>query len=293
MAIADRIRESTGQAKFDAVVLATGEDFPDALAGGYLAGKNKAPILIINEKRQSLVSQYIRENLRAGGTIYVLGAEAAVPEKLVSGFKSRYNVRRLAGRNRYLTNIEILREAGVRAGGEILVATGTDFADALSASAVPLPIFLVNGSKGKLTIDQISYLNSLKGSSFHILGSEKAVPKSIEKTLKTYGAVDRIAGKNRYKTSVEIARRFYPDPSVVTLAYAKNFPDGLCGGVLASDLSAPMLLVIDGKESDAAAYAADKGVSVGAVFGSSDLIGDKTILKTYGEDTEIEVYKAG
>ena len=105
----------------------------------------------------------------------------------------------------------------MKAGDDILVATGANYADALSASGVPMPILLV--SKELKKESQVPYLKTLKGSKFHILGAEAAVSSTIETALKRYGSVDRIAGDKRYTTSTKIAERFIDSPKGVALAY--------------------------------------------------------------------------
>ena len=77
-----------------------------------------------------------------GGTIYILGGTGAVPEEWIEGFEG-YRMKRLSGSSRYTTNLEVLREAGIPEGSEILIATGENFADSLSASSTGKPILLV------------------------------------------------------------------------------------------------------------------------------------------------------
>ena len=66
-------------------------------------------------------------------------------------------ITRLAGDDRYITNVKILKEAGFK-GDSLVVCTGASFPDALSASALGMPIFLVDNNRGGLTSDQRSYL---------------------------------------------------------------------------------------------------------------------------------------
>lgn len=46
--ISSKLKEVLGTEKFSAAVISTGANFPDALAGGYLANINDAPILMIS-----------------------------------------------------------------------------------------------------------------------------------------------------------------------------------------------------------------------------------------------------
>ena len=287
LSVAEELKAALGVEKFENIVLATGKKFPDALAGGYLANHKAAPIILINDGNQAVID-YIKANLSDKGTIYILGSEGAIPASWISGLKG-LTIKRLGGSDRYATNIEILKEAGVKAGSEILVATGKKFADALSASAVDLPILLVNGLNNSLDKTQIDYLKGLGKCTFHILGGEPAVSKGIENALKTYGSVDRISGPDRYATSVEIARKFYGDAKSVTLAVGTNFPDGLCGGVLACKKGAPLLLTADKKEADAAipAFTSERGITSGYIYGGDNVLSAAVVQKALGGKAEI------
>ena len=279
-AIADKLKEVLGVDQFDGAVLSTGAKFPDALAGGYLANIHNVPILLISDARKAEVEKYIKKNVKAGKTIYVLGGANTVSDACLAGLKKDYKIKRLAGNDRYLTNLEILKEVDVKPGQPVLVATGKNYADALSASAVPMPILLVGS---KLTPDQTKYLDGLKGSEFFILGAEAAVSKDVENGLKKYGKVRRIAGSNRYATSVEVAKFFYQFPSGISVTYGQNFPDGLCGGVLACRLGCPLILANNPATAytPGAAYAKENKLSSGLIYGSSSLITDDTALKMF------------
>ena len=286
LAIAEELKRVLGVSKFNAVVLATGEDFPDALSGAYLAGKCDAPLLIINKKWQNRIVTYIKNNLSSGGTVYVLGSANVVPDDWIKPLKSSYTVRRLAGKNRYLTNLAILKEAGVPSGDWLFVATGANFADALSASAIPRPILLINPKKG-LTAEQKAFLAELEGAELMIIGSTAAVPEEYERALEAYGFVTRAWGNNRFETSIEVAKTYFYEPHSAALACSQKFPDGLCGGVLAQKMQAPLLLVKTGKEAEAAKYVKDWdhdiGMDSGVVFGANsvDCVSDASVKKIF------------
>ena len=140
---ADRMKVTLGIEKFDAVVVASGTSFADALSGSYLAAVKEAPILLASsvEKVDVLVKDYIRGNLNAGGTVYILGGESAVPGAFEDGLDG-FAVKRLAGGNRFDTNLMVLEEAGI-GDKPVLVCTGLSFADSLSASAMMLGVHSV------------------------------------------------------------------------------------------------------------------------------------------------------
>lgn len=268
--IADALKQELGVEYFDTVIIASGTNFADALAGSYLANQKQAPILLSGGDQDTLKT-YIRENLKEGGTIYLLGGTGSVPESMETGLDG-YEITRLAGANRYETNLEILKEAGVE-GQEILVCSGTGFADSLSASGVKKPILLVGAT---LREDQKQILEA-GGGHFVIIGGTGSVSAAVEEALGSYGTVERIGGANRYETSVLVAERFFENPSAVVLAGATNFPDGLCGGPLAGILHAPLILTSTGSEAKAEAYAAEHGISRGVILGGTAMISDESI----------------
>ena len=275
--VADQLKANLGVEKFQNVIVASGTDFAEALAGSYLAKQKNAPILLVRNRAQEMteVKEYIKNNLAAGGTVYLLGGEKAVPKTMETGLEG-FQVKRLGGATRYDTNLEILIEAGIT-NEEILVCTGVDYADSLSASATGLPIMLV---KNSLNQRQIDFLKDPYGNDFTIIGGTKAVNVKVENQLKEFGEVARLAGNTRYQTSVMVAKRFFDvnfgleNPENAVLAYSEDYPDGLCGGVLANSMKAPLLLVKNGKQGEAVKYTAEYGIAGGVVLGGTKLVSD-------------------
>ena len=274
------IYEKLGLDKFGTVILAYGQNYADALAGSYLSCLKTAPILLVDGRQDHIkaVQEYIKANLDQGGTIYMLGGSAVVPDAAVSGLTG-YSVKRLWGSDRYATNLEILKEAGLN-GSEILVASGNSFADSLSAAAAGRPVLL---TKQSLNDSQKQYLRSLGGSAnFVIIGGTGAVSEGIKDELAKYGTTERVGGSTRYETSVNVARRFFDEPETAVLAYGQTFPDGLCGGALAYTINGPLILAAEKKTEFAEAYAAENGIHYGAVLGGPALISDASADAVFG-----------
>lgn len=271
--IANALKAELKVSKFSHIIVANGTNFADALAGSYLASIKNAPIIMTNGKNAQDVRNYINNHVKKGGTVYLLGGTAAVPEGVGCGL-GEYNVKRLSGKTRYETNLAILKEAKISS-SEILVCTGKSFADSLSASATGKPILLVNK---ELSQEQKTYLSSLSGKTFYILGGTSAVSEALEQELTQYGTVERIGGATRAETSVMIAEKFFKSPSSIVLASSGNFPDGLCGGPLAAKKKVPMILTKTGSESAAKAYAQANDIHEGLVLGGNNekLITNKT-----------------
>ena len=267
--LAKQLQEVLNVSKFDAVVVASALNFPDALTGSYLAAEKKAPILLTYPDAHEKIVAYIEANLKSGGTVYILGGESAVDKDFENLATAKgMKVQRVAGSDRFGTNLEILKTAGNYAGKPLLIATATGFADSLSASATGLPMLLVYG---KLTDAQKSFL-ATTSKKFIIIGGDAAVSAALEAELDAIGDVERVAGENRYQTSVKVADRFLEAPETAVLAYARNFPDGLCGGPVAYALGAPLILTDNYDPSEADTYV--RGISAGIVVGGTGLISD-------------------
>ena len=283
--VADVLKEKLGVEKFEAVVVATGKNFADALSGSYLAVVKNAPILLTNGKDDNIeqLHEYIKANVETGGNIYILGGEAAVPESVeaIEG----YDIMRLAGKSRYDTNLAILAEAGIE-GDELIVATGKTFADSLSASAVQKPILLVKPGAA-LSDGAKAIAQDMKN--IYIIGGTGAVSEAIEKELSAYGEVVRVSGKTRYETSVAVANTFFTDVEIAVTASAKNFPDGLCGGPLAAAMDAPLILTADGKAEVAASYVETNAIATGYVLGGSGALADETVVDVFGLESAEEI----
>ncbi len=272
---ADQMKTVLGVEKFDTVVVASGTDFADALSGSYLAAVKNAPILLACgvEWINDLVKDYIWESLNPGGTVYILGGEKAVAASFDGGLDD-FEVKRLAGENRFATNLLVLEEAGV-GDKAILVCTGVGFADSLSASATKQPILLVYGNR--ILDSQAAFLEANQGRPIYIIGGTGAVSEIIEAQLKDYGTPQRLAGDNRFETSVLIASTFFQAPESAVLAYAWDFPDGLCGGPLAAAMDAPLILTMNHYEDEAMAYANDWKIRTGIVLGGEKLIPENSV----------------
>ncbi len=277
---ANQMKQNLGIEKFDIVVVASGMDFADALSGSYLAAVKNAPILLASqvEKYNDLVKDYIRENLTEGGTIYILGGVNAIPDSFKTGLDA-YTITRLAGDNRFDTNLKVLAEAGV-GDKPILVCTGGGFADSLSASATKLPILLVYGNE--LLPDQKTFLEANQGRDLYIIGGTSAVSAELEAQLSTYSTPKRVAGNDRFQTSVLIAETFFDTPNSAVLAYAWNFPDGLCGGPLAATMNAPLILTMPKYETQAANYIQSKNIQTGVTLGGASLIPNASVNTIFG-----------
>lgn len=222
-AAADALQEQLGVGRFDAVIIASGTSFPDALSASYLACQKEAPILLANGGNTLELTTWLQAHLSPRGTVYLLGGEMAISAKIEAELAAEsYRIIRLGGADRYETNLLILQQAGI-SGQTVLVCTGTEYADSLCAAATGLPILLVSG-KG-LKDEQYEMLRS--ASAVCIIGGEKAVSAETEMLLSRTVTTMRIGGATRYETSALVAAHFLPEPEAAVLTYGRNFPDAL------------------------------------------------------------------
>ncbi len=131
------------------VYVATGSNFPDALAGGPLAARNGSPMLLVSTKSIPDATAAALQRLRPG-RIVILGSTGVVSsgvETLLRSYTSG-TVSRLAGSDRYATAAVIAKQFGSSA--TVMLSTGLNFPDALSA--VPIadrenaPMLLTSGT---------------------------------------------------------------------------------------------------------------------------------------------------
>lgn len=275
---AEALKKAWNIGQFDNIIVASGEDYADALAGSYLAKVKNAPILLVGHDRRSQeqAKEYISDNIVYGGGVYILGGTGAVSDEF-EDMLTGYDVKRLGGDNRYVTNLSILEEAGAY-GQDIVVCSGMSYADSLSASAAGRPVLLVN-DRG-LYDEQKEYLDTIGVKKYYIIGGTAAVNDMTAAQINTYGPVMRVAGGNRYETSAAVAMQFSgTDARAVMLVYGDNFPDGLSGGALAMAMDAPLLLVNDINTLYAGNYVDKAQVGRSTTLGGPLLISDEAVGK--------------
>ena len=159
---------------------------------------------------------------------------------------------------------------------EILITSGWNYADSLSASATGLPILMVNTNDNKLTHEQVEFFKRHRDNAVTIIGGTGAVSMELERAIAAVSSyVNRVYGENREATSVYVAMQYFGKPNSVLLTYSRNFPDGLCGGPLAYTMNAPLLLVNAGNECHASDYVSKNNITNGFVLGGTAVVPNK------------------
>ncbi|MGD6969241.1 cell wall-binding repeat-containing protein [Rossellomorea vietnamensis] len=225
----------------DTVILARDSTFPDALAGAPLAYQKDAPILLNPKNTLHKAVKAQIKNLGASNVI-ILGGTSAILSGVEKELREEMglNVRRIGGKSRYDTAAKIAAELGDY--NKAVVAFGGNFPDALSvapyAAENGLPILL--SEKDSLPRETQSALKNVNKTV--VVGGTGVITANVFSQLKSKNP-QRIAGKDRYDTSIRIAKSLPMSSDMVTIATGENFADALTGSVLAAKYSEPIILV--------------------------------------------------
>ena len=235
------------------VLLTSGDNYADALAGVPLAYALDAPILLVQRSQPDSSTMYMMERLGAKN-IYILGGERAISAECAVRFSDKgFNVKRIYGADRYETAVRIAEELEKVRGDdrtEVFFASAENYPDALAASAPAAlkgaPILYIS-SDGQLDNATRGYLRSADITGVKILGGTGAIGRDAETSISsvTHTAAVRIWGSDRYETNLKINEWYASllNGKVMCVATGRNYPDALAGGVLAARERAPMLLV--------------------------------------------------
>ena len=234
----------------DVVYVATGENYPDALSAAPAAAKQGGPLLLT--ARGVLPTAVQQEIARLKPQrIVVVGGENAVARTVSDQLALLAPTSRAAGADRFETSRIVTREAFAEDGSSIAyVATGTNFPDALSASAAAgslgSPVILVNGAGGNVEAATLRLIADLRVTTIRIAGGTAVVAPQVESSLASAAgvvAVERLAGADRYATSVAINQAAFAAASTTYLAVGTGFADALAGAALAGLNGAPLYIV--------------------------------------------------
>lgn len=233
-------------------VLATAGNYPDALAGGPLAARLDAPLLLTPTDQ---LHHAVRDELSRLGAqrVWLLGGPAALSQTVEDQLAAAgYDVHRFEGPDRFVTAAVIAAGLGPSPDGEVMITLGTDWADALSAGALAaadrLPTLLTAPTElPNATAQALEFMGARE---VHLIGGTAAISRTVEDELLELGyQVNRLAGATRYGTSVAVAaeamRRVPQDPFAVPVVFAtgQKFPDGLASAALAARTGGTLLLV--------------------------------------------------
>ena len=233
-----------GAANGKHVYIASGENFPDALAGGPAAASQDEPLLLV--PRTGTLPSVVASELKrlTPSYITIFGGTGAVSLDMATQLKpfaGAKEVYREAGRDRYDTAAKLANYATTWSGSTptypatVYIANGTTFADALSGGAAAAlkgaPLMLT--SKDVLNDSTASTLAQINPATIVVLGGTGAISSTVFNQLKGYakaGNVRRIGGVDRFDTSALLSKAVFPvatDAVEVFLTNGMNYPDAL------------------------------------------------------------------
>ena len=230
------------------VTVASGANFPDALAAGPVAAAQVGPLLLV-PKDEVLPPAVSTELTRLKPPkVNIAGGTAAVSLQVESQLKGfgAHNVLRWAGPDRYGTAAGLAELTG-GLGNTVFIATGASFPDALggSAAAGRFKGALMLTDSSALPAATATALTNGKPATVVILGGETVIDHAVLSQVQALAGatVQRWAGSDRYETAAAISLGTYPQgANTAYLASGANYPDALAGAPVAALAGAPLLL---------------------------------------------------
>lgn len=230
------------------VLLATGENWPDALASAPLSKSLDAPLLLTQTSVLSPETRAEIERLRPE-QIVVLGGTGAVESSvateaaLAAGIPDTA-VRRIDGATRYETAALIGDAVGVPDDGRVCIVTGSSPADAVSiaayAGAREIPILLAESSEPGTATTGFLDAHADAWTSTLIIGGAGVISDEVAALLP---APTRLAGADRYETNAVVLDTLYTSPTAFYVANGEAYPDSLTAGARGTKNDAALLLV--------------------------------------------------
>lgn len=175
------------------LVIASGEQFPDALSISGFAANKGWPILL---SPHDALPQSVKDYMLAKDPIqvYITGGAAAISDSIESDIKSILpfaNIKRLTGQSRFDTNV-LIAETFVHNPSTIYLTSGYSFSDALSGSALAAkngnPIIFADPSVPTLPQPTAAYFERLYANNLApgliSLGGSAAVSEEIIQSSK-------------------------------------------------------------------------------------------------------------
>lgn len=230
------------------VYVTNGQNFPDALSAGPAAVHQNGLLLIVNPTNIPPVIAAELTRLDPAKIVIVGGPNSVSPavESQLRAYADQ--VVRIGGADRYEASRNVARYAFTGGSYEVLLATGRNFPDALSAGGLAAlydaPVITMDGLQHSADAASVTLLNDLNAEHLTIVGGVASFNPGIEYSLSTSVSefISRASGVDRYAASLQ-ANQGFGTTETVYLAVGTKFPDALTGGPLAAADGAPLILV--------------------------------------------------
>lgn len=229
------------------VILVNDNAYPDAISATNVS-MGKYPLLYTGKNSLSIETKSALDKMFLD-EIYLMGGVNTISKKVENSLKRNFphaKITRIMGNNRYDTSAESARTRLKTT--NLIFAAGTNYADALYATSLAAhqnaPILLVsNDGINQSTANFIKSLGNIHNVT--IVGGEISVNQSVKNQIEalTRKPVTRLAGVDRYESSVEVAKRVNANPAEVITTSGEVFADALVSSTVAQKIKAPILLV--------------------------------------------------
>ena len=265
------------------VILATGANFPDALAATYLAGADHGPVLLVPPHTPLPAATLAALQALKPQQVIIAGLTASVGDDIAQAVsQAGFNVTRLGGSDRYQTMETLDTVSGLPVGVDstglktAILATGNDFADALSGGPLSyvsnFPMVLTDGRLGTLGAPALAVLQKLGIGHVIVLGGQAAMNAGILQQLAAMGlVVTTLQGPDRSATAAAVAAYAVKNAGFSTNKFlvvaANDFPDALTASELAA-LEDPVPLLLVSSDQSGAIGGADCTFLAGLLGGT-------------------------
>jgi len=192
--------------------------------------------------------------------------------------------KRLGGSDRFDTSVRISVDQWVQSDNVILVS-GRNYPDALCASPLSkkfdAPILLTETTE--LDTRVLGEIKRLGAKNVYIIGGSGVVGTAVENTLKGLGInVIRIAGINRYETSIEVAK-YLGTVTAAVIASGESFPDALSIASIAGAKQMPILLTDKNTlPTSVESYIKNNNITKGYIVGGTGVVSSNVESKLSG-----------
>lgn len=229
----------------DTVIVVRKDLFPDSMTATVLSKQLNAPILLTGSDK---LDERVKAEIKRLGAkdVIIVGGVNSVSAGVQNELKAfdKDTVERIAGIDRYGTSVAVANRAVGISGltHKAVIASGEVFPDALAVSPFAAknayPILLVKKNLVPTEVNNTFAKLSIKET--YLVGGEDTISKSTEGKLPK--VLERMAGKNRYETSVQIAKAKFPQSERAYMASGEVFADALVIGPVGAKYNAPILL---------------------------------------------------
>lgn len=211
--------------------------YPDAIASSnYIKDRNGKHIPIYYTKSDQLNAKTLNHlKAKKYKEVVIFGGEKSVSNKVIQQLKNNgiKVSRSSAGKNRYDTVNQLLVGSTNYQAENIILVSGENFADSLIATSLAKKlnckiIITQNNEIDKTIKNEFFNTNKkqrAKVNNVYIVGGEKSISKNIEQQFSTVAKVHRISGRDRYDTSLQLAKEIGNDK--YTVVSGENFADNL------------------------------------------------------------------